>query len=113
MNTALILNPSLIRPFALKLKLSRKAVFLLVFFFIVFLVGFYIFQVNAVTQASFAVATCQDQIASLNKESKNLEINFSGLSALSNIEMMLAAQGYEKADKIYYIRVPVSTVAVK
>ena len=112
-NNILTLNFSFIRPLVLRWKLSRKTVGFLGFSLIISLIGFYIFQVNEVTQASFTIATCERQIADLDKESKNLELSFSGLSSLSSIETLLATQGYEKVDKVYYIQVPVGTVAVK
>lgn len=113
MNNILILNPSLIRPFVLRRKLNLKAVCLLGLSLTISLVAFYIFQINKVTQMSFTVANYENQITDLNKESKNLESSFSGLSSLSSIEALLAAQGYEKVDKVYYIQVPIGTVAVK
>ena len=113
MNYSLILNPLLIRPLVLRWRLRRKTVGFLGFSLIISLIGFYIFQINEVTQMSFTVATCERQIADLNKESKNLELSFSGLSSLASLEILLATQSYEKVDKVYYIQVPVGTVAVK
>jgi len=113
MNYASILNPSLIRPFVLGWKLSLKAVCLLGFSLIVSLVGFYIFQISAVTRSSFTIASLEKQVAGLDKEFKNLQTNFSNKSSLSSLEEVLVAKGYEKVGKIHYIQVLENTVAAK
>lgn len=113
MNYALILNPLVIRPLILRWKFSFKAVGLAGFSLIVFLIGFYVFQVSVITEASFTVANLEKQIADLNKESKNLQISFSLSSSLSGLETALVANGYEKVGKIHYIQVLEGAVATK
>lgn len=113
MNYALMLNPSLIRPLVWGWKLSSKTVWFLGFSLIVSLVGFYIFQVTSVTQASFTVANLEKQIAQSDREFKNLQISFSGANSLSGLETVLVARGYEKVGKIHYIQVLEGAVAAK
>ena len=113
MNYALMLNPSMIRPLILGRKLSLKAVCLVGFSLIVSLVGFYIFQISAITEKSFTIANLDKQLTGLNKEFKNLQTNLSDTSSLSGLEEVLVAKGYEKVGKIHYIQVLENTVAAK
>lgn len=113
MNYALMLNPSIIRPLIFGWKLSLKTVWFLGFSLIVSLIGFYVFQVSYVTQASFSIASLEKQITGLDKECKNLQINYSGTSSLSGLETALVAKGYEKVGKINYIQVLEGAVAAK
>jgi hypothetical protein len=113
MNYALMLNPSLIRPFVLKWKFNMKAFGMAGFALVFALIGFYIFQISAVTQVSFTVVDYEKKIAQLDKEFKNLQLNFSDASSLSGLEEALVARGYEKVGKIHYIQVLDSAVAAK
>lgn len=113
MNYTSILILPFARPLAFGWKLNLKKAALIGALVIVFLTGFYIFQVNAITQASFNIANYDKDLANLQKELKNLQLNFSGLSSLSNLEVLLVSRGYEKVDKIQYIQVLESTVAQK
>jgi len=103
----------MICPLILKWKFSLKAVWLLGLSLIFSLIGFYIFQVSAVTQASFAIANYEKKISDLDKEFKNLQLSFSDASSLSSLEETLVAKGYEKVGKIQYIQVLENTVAAK
>ena len=113
MNYALMLNPSLIRPLILRWKFSLKTVCLMGFSLIVSLIGFYIFQISAITEKSFTIANYEKQITDLDKEFKNMQLNFSNASSLSGLEEALVAKGYEKVGKIHYIQVLENTVAAK
>ena len=103
----------MIRPLILKWKFSLKTVLFFGFSLIISLIGFYIFQISAITQASFSVANYEKQISGLNKEFKNLQVSFSDTNSLSGLETALVAQGYEKVGKIHYIQILESTVVVK
>ena len=113
MNHALILNPSMIRPLIFGWKFNLRAVYLLGFSLVVSLIGFYIFQVSYITQASFNVAHLEKQIAGSDKEFKNLQLNFSNTSSLSGLEEAIVAKGYENVGKIHYIQVLEGAVAAK
>jgi len=113
MNYALMLNPSLIRPLIFKWKLSFRAFCLAGFSLIISLIGLYVFQISSVTQASFTVANYEEQIAYMDKESKNLQLNFSNVSSLSGLEEALVAKGYEKVGKINYIQMLEGAVVAK
>jgi len=113
MNYTAILNPSIIHPLILRNKFSLITVWISGFFLIIFLTGFYIFQVSSVTQASFSIANYEKQIAGLDKEFKSMQVNFSNSSSQSDIERLLADKGYEKVGKINYIQVLEGAVAAK
>lgn len=113
MNYTLVLNPSMIRPLVFKLKFNSKIAWFLGFSLVILLISFYIFQIAAVTQTSFAVANYEKQIKGAEKEFKNLQLNFSGISSLSGLEEVLVAKGYEKVGKIHYIQVLEGAVATK
>lgn len=113
MSHTLILNPSIIRPLVFGWKLNSKTVWFSGFALIVSLMGFYVFQICYVTQASFTIANYEKQINNLDREFKNLQINFSGTNSLSGLEKLLVAEGYEKVDKIHYIQVLDGSVASK
>ena len=113
MNYAQILNPSLIRPLVFRFKLSQKAVWILGFSLVISLICFYVFQISFITQASFTLANLEKQIAGLNKEFKNLQLDLSDASSLPGLEKILVANGYEKVGKIHYIQVLESTAVAK
>ena len=113
MNNESILNPSMIFPLIFRWKFSLKTVWFLGFSLIVFLIGFYVFQISYITRASFSVASYEKQIAGLNREFKDLQLNFSDTNSLSGLEEVLVAKGYEKVGKINYIQVLESAVATK
>ncbi len=113
MNYTFVLNPSIIRPLVLRWKFNLKTVCLLGFSLIISLIGFYIFQVSAITQASFTIAHLEKQIVGLDKEFKGLQLNFSNTNSLSGLEEALIAKGYEKVGKIHYIQVLEGAVVAK
>ena len=90
-----------------------KAVFLISFSLAISLIGFYVFQVNEITRASFTVNNYEKKIADLDREFKTLQISFSGTNSLPGLEGALVAKGYEKVGKIDYIQVLASAVAAK
>jgi hypothetical protein len=110
-NNILTLNLPFIRPLSF-LNIKSGSFRLMGVCFIVFLVGFYVFQINALTGASFRVNSLQRQLAT-SKESKNLEINYSGMSSLASLEGLAGTSAYEKVDKIYYIQMVENTMAKK
>lgn len=111
MNNTLILNLPVIRPFVVGQKFNLKALALAGLTLAFCLICFYIFQINEVTRASFAIASYDKQLKELDKEFKSLQVNYSGLSSLSNLEAILVDKGYEKVGKVQYIQVLETTVA--
>ncbi len=107
MNNTLILNP----PFVIKSNLSLKWRILLRGFWvlsilsILFLLIFYIFQVNAKVSEKYLIQEYEQKLDKITKENKNLEISSIQTGYLGNIAKLLEGHNFEKTDKIHYIRV--------
>jgi len=113
MNNILILSPSFIRPFILRVRFSLKTVWILSLGLMFFLLIFYIFQVNQVTKASFAISNYEKQMTELSQESKSLEMSFSDLSSLASVETLVSTLNYEKVNKVHYIQMLEGTALAK
>lgn len=113
MNNIIALNSSVARPFVVRWRFNTKAFWILGFLLIAPLLIFYIFQVNAVTKTSFLILSYEKKVTLLSQENKNLEINFSQVNSLANLETLLKNSNYEKIDKVHYIRVLEGTVVAK
>ncbi len=113
MNNISILNPSLIHPLALRWKFSPKSLLIFGLVLTVALLAFYLFQVNEITQISFALANGEKQVGEIAKESKILENSFSGLSSLASLEALVKNLNYEPVGKINYIQMVAGTVVAK
>jgi len=108
MNTLILNPPILIKQ--LSLKLNLKVIWILGFILLSVLLIFYIFQVNLMTKEIYLIQKYQRNINYLSRENKTLEINLSQQNSLSNIETLVKALNFEKADKIRYIQVLESQV---
>lgn len=73
---------------------------------------FYIFQVSELTQASFFSVQYEKEIASLLQTNKSLEASLSRGNSLDNLEALLSTLDFQKVEKIHYIRIIDSQVAV-
>ena len=114
MNNILALNPpSILRPLAIRWKFNLKALWLLSFSLVAFLVVFQIFQINEITKASFLISTQEKQLAGFSQESQRLNANFSHLNSLTNLETLLNNLNYVEVGQVHYLRVPGSTVVAK
>jgi len=94
-------------------QINWRTVWISGFILITFLLVFYIFQVNEMTKAGFFVSNYQRKIAELSQENKNLEINFSQVNSLANLEILLNNFNYEKIEKVHYLKVLGTTVVAK
>jgi len=95
-------------------RISLRVVWILSLIIIGFLLSFYISQVIELTETAFSISDHEKKIATLSQEDKNLEINFSQINSLANLEILIKDLNYEKiGDKVYYIRVLEEQVAAK
>ena len=94
-------------------KISLRFLWILGFVFIVFLLAFYIFQVNEMTKAGFFISNHEKQIAEFSQESQVLSADFTILNSLANLETILAEMDYEAVGQVHYLRVPGTTVLAK
>jgi len=77
------------------------------------LLGFYVYQVNAETSGRYSVQDYQKRISELSKENKNLEINSAQAGSLNSIAELIEELGFEKTDKIEYIKVVDTLIVIK
>ncbi|MDO8436079.1 MAG: hypothetical protein Q7S82_01665 [bacterium] len=88
-----------------------KLFWISIFFLILFLIIFSIFQLNAYTKTYYSIQSAQNQLVQLTKENGNLKIGFSNTSSLNNIEEHI--RNFEAINKIEYIRILEVTVLAK
>lgn len=100
-------------PLVLKWKFSLKALWIITLISITALLIFYIFQVNFLTKETYLIQNHEKKLNQLSLENENLEINFSKLNSLENIEKYIQSQNFEKISKVKYIRVLEGTVVTK
>lgn len=114
MNYTLSLNlPISIKKLSLKFKLDLKTFWIFSVVLLISLFSLYIFQVNSLISESYSLQKNEEKLNELRRENKNLEINYLRLNSLKNVESQLKEFGFEKVDKIHYIRVLESSVATK
>ncbi len=115
MNHTLILNPPFILKgnLSLKWRIGLKVFWVLSVLLIVTLLVFYIFQVNRGVSERYSIQKYENRLIELSKENQNLEISSVQVISLDNILSLLENSGFEKTDKVYYIKVPDTQVVTK
>lgn len=93
--------------------LKLNFIFYLSFIFIIFLVIFYIFQFNAVTEGMYLIKNYDKKIETLSQENKILEIKFSQSNSLENLRFLVGNLGFDRVGKIDYIEIPEGMVVIK
>jgi len=89
-----------------------KKIFLTITFIsILALLVFYIFQINALTEETHFIQSCEKKLSQLSGENENLEVSFSRANSLVNIENYLQNQNFEKVSQVKYIYILESSVA--
>lgn len=89
----------------------KKILLTITFISILALLVFYIFQVNALTNETYLIQSCEEKLGQLSGENETLEVNFSKANSLTNIENYLQSQNFEKVSQIKYIYILESSVA--
>lgn len=92
-----------------RLKTWLKLSFVLV----LFLLGFYIYQVNDLTQAGYYIASYEKQIAEFSQESQLLSSSVTDVNSLASLETVLSEMDYEAVGQVHYLRVPGITALAK
>jgi len=113
MNHILTLNPVNLHLLNIRWRFSLRTWLISSFVLVVFLLGFYIFQVNEVTKAGFFISNHEKQIAEFSQESQVLSADFTILNSLANLETILAEMNYEAVGQVHYLRVSGTTVVAK
>ena len=109
MSYTLVLNPPI--SINLRLNLALKVFWLFTFSSIVFLLFFYVFQINSLTGQNYILNNQEKKLAELKKEAGILKIDFAKANSLANIETYFQNQGFKKTGQIKYIRISETSVA--
>ncbi len=72
-----------------------------------------IFQISAYTKEVYLIQNYEKKLDQLTRENKILEVNFSGVNSLNNVGNYVQNNGFEKTNKIDYIRLLESTALAK
>ena len=72
---------------------------------IIFLLVFYIFQVTGLAKDHYLLKESQSRLTNLTQAKEGLEIDFSKVKSLANLEGYLFNQDFEKAQKTKYIQI--------
>lgn len=92
---------------------TLKFVWLTFFILSAFLVGFYIFQVGALSQEKYLIKDYEEKMNLLSKNNIFLDISFSKMNSLSNIENYLKDKNFVKTNGVKYIRILEGSVVAK
>jgi hypothetical protein len=97
--------------------INWKAVCFAGFFVGLFLLVFYVWQINDLTRGSFLMASYDKQISKLSDENKNLQVSFAESSFLGEALIKIQALNFQKTNpsSVRYIQVnsPAAEVAIK
>lgn len=108
-----ILTLSPIIPIHYRLALNLKFFWVFSLILTIFLLVFYIFQVNFLTREIYSIQNYEAQLKTLTQENENLEIDFSKSNSLANIEKYFQNQNFEKASRVKYIKILESEIVTK
>jgi len=111
LNNSITIFNSISKKLTFQKKFSLRFIIISNILLIIFLLIFYVFQINSVIKESYLIENYHQKIKSLSEENKNLEITFSHLDSLSNIENLVAGLNFEQTDTIHYIQADQSYIA--
>lgn len=80
---------------------------------LVVLAGCYIVQVNSLAREIYNAKKYEAKLISLMQENETLEINFSKVTSLANVDIYLGNQVFEKVSNVKYIQILDASVAIK
>ncbi|MBU3942482.1 hypothetical protein KKA24_00700 [Patescibacteria group bacterium] len=96
-----------------RLKFDTRCFCILGALAVLFLLAFYIYQVNAETSEKYSISNYQERISELSRENNNLEINSAQAGSLSSIAESIKELNFEKTEKIEYIKIMDTQVVIK
>jgi len=65
---------------------------------------FYIFQQNSLISEGYSIQKYQRNLNKLSEETKTLEFNFSQTNSLNLIKSEIDELGFEKVDRVHYLK---------
>jgi hypothetical protein len=95
------------------ININRTIISIFIGFVVVSLSVFYIFQIIKITQESYLVMGCQEELQELSQNNGGLKIYFTENKSLDNIESLAQELNYEKIGQIHYIQTIDNVVAAK
>ncbi|MCX6718602.1 MAG: hypothetical protein NTY81_03335 [Candidatus Staskawiczbacteria bacterium] len=93
-------------------SVNWKAICFAGFFMSLFLLVFYVWQINDLTKGSYLMNTYEKQISQLSDENKNLQISSAESSFLGQAVVKIQALNFQKTSSVKYMQIPDSSVAV-
>ena len=96
-----------------RLSLRKKMVRICGSIAILSLLGLIFFQLNAMTSDKTLISDYSSKITELSITNENLEMSFLDKNDLDKIETVAKELNFEKTEKVSYIKILESTVAVK
>jgi hypothetical protein len=86
-------------------SVNWKSVCIVGFFVSIFLLVFYVLQINSLTRGSYVINSYENQISKLTDENKNLEISFAENSFMGEALVKIQGLNFQKADSVKYINI--------
>lgn len=83
------------------------------FILIISLVGLYIFQLSAITEAKYVIKNYSQKIEALSEENRALEIKFSQLDSLENLRSLVKNLGFKEVKQVHYLEIPAGAVVAR
>lgn len=77
-------------------------------FMIVFLLSFYVYNINELTKGAYLIKNYEKQANILLQKNKSLEVGFAKSDFMGNLETKTKELGFEKTQKIKYIQIQIS-----
>lgn len=93
--------------------ISTNIIFILTVILGIFVLFWYILQVGALSQDIYFLYEYEMKLATLLEDNKSLDIDFSKMNSLSNIETYLARSDFIKPNYVKYIQLLEGSVAAK
>ena len=93
-------------------RVNWKAVCFLGFFISLFLLVFYVWQINDLTRGFYLMNSYEKQINKISEENKNLQVSFAESSFLGQALIKIQALNFQKTISVKYIYIPDSSVAI-
>lgn len=116
MQNILTLDHWLISIKKISLNFNLKIFWALGFIFILFLLVFYVFQINALTSEDYQLQSFQKKVNQFSESNKALKVDLAYMNSLENVESKFdkfQELGFEEIRKIHYIQILDGSVVVK
>lgn len=113
MSNILTLNQPILFVRYLTWRPPLRNFWILIVCFIIFLLSFYVFQINSLVSEGYLLQTYQNKTEKLIQENERLETSLAEMGSLGNIESLIQGLNFEKISQIHYIQILESQVVTK